>query len=152
MATILDLIVKLDKRGYERPIIWNSNNYMTEQSLGLLTGVADLHLADFKYGNNECAEELSGIKNYREVITRNLKAERGVADILIRHLVLPGHVECCTSKVIEWCSENIPDAGFNLMFQYHPEYHAFEHPVINRYLSSREIDRAIELKNEAGLY
>lgn len=151
MTTILGMLLKLDKRGYRRPIVWNSNNYLSNEALDLLTGIADLHLADFKYGNSECAEELSGIKNYWKIITRNLKIERDVADILIRHLVLPGHVECCTVKIVEWCRDNIPHARFNLMFQYHPENKAFDHPVINRYLTKREMDRAMVLKNEAGL-
>ncbi|MCX6647477.1 MAG: radical SAM protein, partial [bacterium] len=86
-----------------------------------------------------------------EIITRNLPMERDVADILIRHLVLPGHVECCTSKIIEWMKQNLPDARFNLMFQYHPEHLAHDHPVIGRYLLSEERERAMELKNNAGL-
>lgn len=151
MATILRLIVDLEKGGYRRPIVWNSNNYMTVDSLELLTGVADVHLADFKYGNSECAKELSGIKGYWDVITRNLLIEREVSEILIRHLVLPGHVECCTAKLIEWTRDNLPNARFNLMFQYHPEYLAHEHPVVNRYLTDDERTRAMKLKTESGL-
>ena len=151
MASILEVLEVLAKRGYRRPIVWNSNNYMTVESVELLIGVADLHLADFKYGNSICAEEMSGIKKYWEIVTRNLLMEREVADILIRHLVLPGHVECCTSKVIAWMKENLPDARFNLMFQYHPEHLAVGHPVIGRFLSDEERESAMRMKIKAGL-
>jgi putative pyruvate formate lyase activating enzyme len=151
LATILKLLADLAALGYKRPIVWNSNLYGTPEALELLTGVADVHLADFKYGTNECAEELSGIKRYRDVITRNLLAVKPVSDILIRHLVLPGHVECCTARVVEWVAENLPTARFNLMFQYHPDYRADEKPSINRFLTSDERDRAVELTADAGL-
>jgi len=151
LANVLDILIALASRGYSRPIVWNSNLYMTPDALELLTGVADVHLADFKYGTNECGKKLSGIDNYWDVVTRNLLAVSPVSDIIIRHLVLPGHLECCTARVVEWTSKNLPDARFNLMFQYHPDYRAGEHPEINRFLSDKERERALELAREAGL-
>ncbi|MFH1675517.1 MAG: radical SAM protein, partial [bacterium] len=151
IASILDLLIMLASFKYKRPIVWNSNLYMTPEALSLLSGVADVHLADFKYGSNECGEEYSGVKNYWDVITRNLLAVEPVSDILIRHLVLPGHIECCTSKIIKWVAENLPDARFNFMFQYRPEYKATNHAVIGRYLTDSEKTRATELASDAGL-
>jgi len=151
MATILNLLVDLAKLGYARPIVWNSNIYMTPEALELLTGVADVHLADFKYGGNECGKELSGIDRYWDVVTRNLLIVKPVSDILIRQLVLPGHVECCTGRIVEWCRDNIPDARFNLMFQYHPDYRAGGHPVLSRFLTDNERARAVELASGAGV-
>jgi len=151
LPNILGPLIDLAKKSYSRPIVWNSNLYMTPDAISLLTGVADLHLADFKYGSNECGEELSLVKGYRDVITRNLLAVKPVSDILIRHLVLPGHVECCTKEICSWVSENLPDAIFNLMFQYHPEYRAHENPTINRFLSGEEKEKALRLASSAGL-
>jgi len=151
LAAILEMLVKLENRGYSKPIVWNSNLYMTPEALQLLTGVADVHLADFKYGTNECGSELSKVNRYYDVITRNLLAVRPVSDILIRHLVLPGHVDCCTSKIVEWTRDNLPDARFNLMFQYHPDYMAESHPVLSRYLSYEERAEATRLAYSAGL-
>ena len=151
LATILTLLVSLAALKYSRPIVWNSNAYGSDEAIELLTGVADLHLADFKYGSNECGAELSLVKGYRDIITRNLLAVKPVSDILIRHLVLPGHIECCTAKIVEWVAENLPDAVFNLMFQYHPEYRASENETINRYLSVEERVRATDLATDAGV-
>lgn len=151
MHSILGMLVELAARDYARPIVWNSNLYLTETALDLLTGIADVHLADFKYGNNDCGKELSKVDNYWDIITRNLSKVYNVSDIMIRHLVLPDHIECCTEKIINWCSENIPDARFNLMFQYHPEYRAAEFPTINRYLSHFEKEKATQLAIKAGV-
>ncbi len=126
------------------PIVWNSNTYASIESMELLKGFADLHLADFKYGNDQCAREISGVDNYWEVVTRNLSFAHTNSDILIRHLVLPGHVECCTVPVAKWCAENIPDCGFNLMFQYHPMWKAYNHPQLCHSLSDKDIFDAME--------
>ncbi len=53
------------------PIVWNSNFYMSKTAMELLSGVVDVYLSDFKYGNNKCAERLSKVKNYFEVVSRN---------------------------------------------------------------------------------
>ncbi|MEM4207281.1 MAG: hypothetical protein QXW96_01490, partial [Candidatus Nitrosocaldus sp.] len=42
-------------------------------------------------------------------------------DMVIRHLIMPGHVECCTKPVLEWVADNMPEALINIMDQYRPE-------------------------------
>jgi len=133
------------------PIVWNSNMYLTEESMRLLDGVVDLYLTDFRYGNNTCAEELSDVKNYFEVVSRNhLLAEKN-ADVIIRHLVIPDHVECCTYPILKWISENLKKCVVNVMFQYRPEYKAMDNPRIDRYLTYEEQKRALEIAEEFNI-
>jgi putative pyruvate formate lyase activating enzyme len=40
---------------------------------------------------------------------------------MIRHLVMPNHVECCTAPVLAWLAEHMPDVPVNVMDQYHPD-------------------------------
>ena len=63
------------------PIVWNSNMYLSEDAMNLLQGFVDLYLTDYKYGNDPCAEKLSGISNYSEVIRRNHE----IAQYIWRH-------------------------------------------------------------------
>ena len=42
------------------PIVWKSNFHETPESLELLKSVVDVYLADFKFGNNDCASRLAG--------------------------------------------------------------------------------------------
>jgi putative pyruvate formate lyase activating enzyme len=134
------------------PQVWNSNMYCSEETMALLEGAVDVYLADMRYGNDECAVRLSSAPGYRETVTRNFLHANTTADLLVRHLVLPGHLECCTKPIIEWCAVNLgKDVRFNLMFQYRPENHAREHNDINRNLSLKERKRAREIASDAGL-
>jgi putative pyruvate formate lyase activating enzyme len=145
---ILDVLIECNAK---IPVVWNSNMYMTEEVLNLLDGVVDVYVADFKYGNNECAEELSEVKNYFEIITRNhLLAEKN-ANLIIRHLVLPSHTECCTYPILKWISKNMDNPAVDVSFHYRPEYKAMENSRISRYLTQEEQNRALEIAKEFGI-
>jgi putative pyruvate formate lyase activating enzyme len=133
------------------PIIWNSNMYHSEEASELLEGIIDVFLADFRYGNDRCAKKYSDINNYTEIVKRNFKKVYQHSDIIIRHLVLPKHLECCTKPVIEWTVENIPHVRFNLMFQYTPFYKSCEYPEINRKLGLDEQEKSIEIAKNYGI-
>jgi putative pyruvate formate lyase activating enzyme len=131
------------------PILWNSNMYMTEKTMDILDGVVDVYLADFKYGPQECAERLSKVANYWEVVTRNHLIAARQAELTIRQLVLPNHVECCTIPILEWVAENIKDKCLvNIMDQYRPCYLAREYPEISRGITDEEYQLALEKAKE----
>ncbi|HII91607.1 MAG TPA: radical SAM protein [Methanosarcina sp.] len=133
------------------PVIWNSNMYHSPEVAELLEGVVDVYLGDFKYGNNACARKYSKIKNYLEIVQPNFEFAYETAEILLRHLVLPGHLECCTKPIAEWVAKHIPQIRFNLMFQYRPCYRAMEYPEIGRLLTPEEEAKAIKIVREAGI-
>lgn len=114
------------------PVVWNSNFYMSTEAVHLLDGFSDLFLTDFKYGNDDCAMRLSGIKNYWKTVTRNHKMAWNVGDMIVRHLVLPNHVECCSKPILKWISRNLGlEVVLNIMGQYRPVYRASEHADIS---------------------
>jgi len=121
--------------------LWNSNFYLTEESLDLIIDFMDFWLPDLKYGNNKCAEKYSGIKCYWDVLTRNLKRihDDGSGEIIIRHLVMPNHVECCSKPILDFIRKEIPKSVVNIMGQYRPEYKAREYPEIARRPTAEEI-------------
>ncbi len=110
------------------PQLWNSNMYLTPEALDLIKDVIDIWLPDFKYGNNKCAKRLSLVPKYVEVVTRNLRIAYRNGDMIIRHLVLPNHIDCCTKPVLKWISENTPKAIVNIMDQYRPEHKVLSNP------------------------
>jgi putative pyruvate formate lyase activating enzyme len=82
----------------------------------------DVWLPDFKFGPGRCAIALARTPRYWESVTENLLLLRGWGeDFTIRHLVMPGHVECCTRPVLEWVAREMPAAPVNIMDQYRPE-------------------------------
>jgi len=134
------------------PVVWNSNSYYSEETAKLLAGFADVYLLDFKYGNNRCAEKISNAPNYWEACTRNHLYGKRYGELIIRVLVLPEHLECCTKIILNWISNNLgSNTRTNVMFQYRPEWRAHEVPELRRRLNSAEMKRAIELAKEAGL-
>ena len=133
--------------------LWNSNFYLTEESLSLIINFMDFWLPDFKYGNNKCAEKYSGIKNYYDVITRNLKKihDEGSGEIIIRHLVMPNHIECCTKPILEFIAKEVPKCVVNVMGQFRSEYKASLYPEITRRPSSKEMHEAKDLADKLGI-
>ncbi len=135
--------------------LWNSNFYNSLPVIELLIEVMDLWLPDFKYGCNECGEKYSGVKNYWDILTRNLKYiyDWGSRDVIIRHLVMPGHIECCTEPILKWIAKEIPDVVVNIMGQYHPDYLVNERnfPEINKRVSRIEMTRAFTLAEDLGI-
>ena len=136
------------------PMVWNSNLYDSVQTMSLLKGLIDVWLPDFKYGNNKCALRYSKVRGYFDVVTRNLKmlSDWG-EEVIIRHLILPNHVECCTIPVISWIKDNmnLEKVRLNLMDQYRPEYKAFNYPEISRQIKREEWRKALGFAKEAKI-
>ncbi len=133
------------------PQVWNSNMYMSEEAMELLHGIVDVYLTDFKFGNDECAKRLSQVPEYTRVVRRNHLRARENGEMIIRHLVLPGHVECCTRPVLNWIAENLADVKVNVMSQYRPEFRAGNYPEIAHSLSMKEFEMAVGIASELGL-
>lgn len=144
---LLYILQVLKKLNDNTPQVWNSNMYCSVKSMKILNGIIDLYLTDFKYGNNTCAKRLSKVDSYMEIVTRNHKIAYDNAEMIIRHLVMPNHVECCSKPIMKIISEHLPNACVNIMAQYRPEYHACHHKDINRNVS---IDEVLEVKKYAS--
>jgi putative pyruvate formate lyase activating enzyme len=145
LCGILELIAPI--RSKVR-VVWNSNMYFSEDCGRLLEGVADVYLADFKCGSAKCAKEMLGAGDYLETVRRNLLFASRTADLIVRHLVLPGHSKCCRDPVLRWLKENLPAVKLSLRGEYMPPPEARKSPA--SYLREREFraaeDRARELE------
>lgn len=128
--------------------LWNSNFYLTDKALSLIIDLIDFWLPDFKYGNNICGKKYSGIDSYFDFVSRNHKRvhDEGSGEIIIRHLVMPGHIECCSKPILDYIAQELPNAVVNIMSQYRPQWKSFEYPEINRRPSSQEM---LDVKNYA---
>ncbi|MFX1324307.1 MAG: radical SAM protein [Promethearchaeota archaeon] len=133
--------------------LWNSNLYLTDKALSLIIDLIDFWLPDFKYGNNDCAKKYSGIDNYYDIISRNHKRihDEGSGEMIIRHLVMPGHIDCCTKPIFDYVAKEIPKAVVNIMGQYRPQYKAYQYPEINRRPTSQEMQEAKSYAKSLGI-
>ncbi len=131
--------------------VWNSNMYLSEKAMTLLDGTIDIYLTDLKYGNDACALRLSGCKDYLRIVTRNHLLAAGQCEVIVRHLMLPGHLECCTLPVLDWLAEHMPTASVNIMAQYHPEHKARDHPELRGRVSREDYEAAVDHACRKGL-
>ena len=147
---ILDVLNILDTN---LPQVFNSNMYFSLEALELLDGVVDLYLSDFKYGNSKCGKRLSKVKDYFEIVSRNHKLVNKNTDMIIRHLILPGHYECCTVPIIMWIAEHldVSRVKMNIMAQYHPEHNAWDYEELQDSIDMKHYFRAKDLAKEYGI-
>jgi putative pyruvate formate lyase activating enzyme len=141
------------------PLIWNSNMYCTKETMSILADLIDLWLPDFKFWRDECAKRLMWVgakASYPEIAKRNhiFAAEHG--SMIIRHLIMPGHVECCTKPILDFISETIGEKVLvNVMAQYHPSNlvtrNPDKYPEIARRPTRNEIQDAYNHARTLGL-
>lgn len=131
--------------------VWNSNMYLSKEAMSLLDGTMDVHLTDLKFGNDDCALRLCGASEYMKVVTRNHMAAASQCEVIVRHLMLPGHLECCTVPVLDWLAENLPGAPVNVMAQYRPEHRACEFSELRKRLPRSDHIKAVEHARRMGL-
>jgi putative pyruvate formate lyase activating enzyme len=111
-----------NKRLFNSPQLWNSNFFMSNEAMCILRSLIDVWLPDFKFGPGKCALDLSRTPWYWETVTNNLRlVHEWGEDFVIRHLVMPNHVECCTKPVLDWIAKNMPNVPINIMDQYYPD-------------------------------
>ncbi len=130
--------------------------YISLEALELIVDLIDIWLPDFKYGSNECALRLSAAPRYWEVVTRNLKTSSSHGDMIVRHLVLPGHLECCTRRVLRYISTELPRDRIlvNIMDQYRPMHMVSRYKrwrELKRRPARREVEEARQAADELGL-
>lgn len=116
------------------PVVYNCGGYESVESLRRLEGLVDIYLPDFKYSDCALSQALSGCADYPEVAKAALQEmfrqtgpavyENGqmLRGVLVRHLVLPGHVENSLG-VLDSLAELFPQGGvpISLMSQYVPD-------------------------------
>ncbi|NUP99602.1 MAG: radical SAM protein, partial [Armatimonadetes bacterium] len=107
----------------DRPLVWNTHSYLTPAQARLLEGVVDGFVADLKFGPGACGERLAGIKGYWPAATATLgRLAAFNSRLLLRHVLLPGHLECCARPVVDWLLQQpwLAAAAARVLVQYEP--------------------------------
>jgi len=133
-------------------LVWKTNAHGSAQARELLAGMFDVWVADFKFGNDRCAERLAKVRDYVGVAAENLLWAQENVGLIVRHLLMPGHVECCWKPVAEWLAANLPGAKINLRSGFWPAWHASRHPELARpSVSATDDEKAHAIAEELGL-
>ena len=144
------------------PVVWNCGGYERVETLRALEGRVDVYLPDLKYADSALSAGLSGAPDYFETATtaieemfrqtgpyviKNGLLHRGV---LIRHLVLPGHMEN-TRRCIDWIARTFRpgEVLFSLMSQYTPQPGV--EGLLGRRVTRGEYRTAVEYMRNCGI-
>ncbi len=161
---VIDIIEQLWEKGYKPVIVWNSNGYECVETLKIITPYIDVFLPDFKYGLDDVALALSGIKNYSSIAMAAIKEmyyQKGNAlhindadeleqGLIVRHLVLPNHVEN-SLKALELLADEIsPRISVSLMAQYYPPEQINLPETLRRKLYADEYQTVVDRMNALG--
>ena len=133
------------------PVVWKSDFHATPEAFELLDGVVSTYVADFKFGNDACAVRLAGVERYTAIVTRNLRLAASQTDLIVRHLLMPGHFDCCFRPVAEWLRDHLPEVKFSLRDGYLPRWQAKRYPDLAVPLSADEAHRARDYVEQLGL-
>jgi len=110
------------------PAVLNSNFYLTQEAIDLLAGVIDIYLPDLKFGppttSADCGVEIGGMDGYWGVVTAAIDSLIGRGErVIVRHLLMPGHFDCCTLPIFDWLAHR-PSVQVSLLTQYVAPAHA----------------------------
>ncbi len=89
------------------PVVYNTSGFESASALVLVDGLVDIYLSDFKYAFAHSARELSRVPEYPKIAlsaieemckqvgkpTFDKKTGLMTKGVIVRHLVLPGHIE-----------------------------------------------------------
>lgn len=134
------------------PVVWNTNAYYSEKAAELIKGIVDVYLLDFRYFSDKCAVRLSSAPNYPEVAKRNHLIANKDAEILVRLLLMPNHLDCDAKPVLRWIKENLdPDTRLNILPQYRPCWLSSKFKEIDRPLRLEEYEQMVAYAKNLGL-
>jgi putative pyruvate formate lyase activating enzyme len=164
---ILEALPYAIEWGLRLPLVYNTSAYDSLHSIGLMDGVADLYMPDFKLWDPERARRYLLAPDYPEAARRVIRAmheqvgelrvnEDGLAvrGVLLRHLVMPGLLDD-TREIMRSIVGLSADTYVNLMDQYYPAWKAKtegKYQDINRKVQAVEMETAYAHARAAGLW
>lgn len=161
---IRNAIIIAKQKGLKIPVIYNTNGYERVETIKSLEGLIDVYLPDFKYGNDDIAKKYSATINYTQNAISAIKEmyrqvgnarfdKHGIIQkgLIIRHLVLPNNIDN-TKSVLKLIATNMDKEVYvSLMGQYIPKDEALKCEELNRRITEKEYDEAIDYFFEVGL-
>ena len=145
------------------PVVWNSGGYERVETLKRLEGLVSVYLPDLKYIDPALSRRYSGAADYFEYAgpaLMEMLRQTGparldddgimVSGTIVRHLILPGHVEE-SKQVLSWIAQKLPGAWVSLMAQYMPMGAVEGLDEMNRRVMRDEYDEICEHMFDLGL-
>lgn len=154
-------LILAKKQGLTIPIVYNTSGYEKVSSLKSLEGLIDIYLPDFKYYDNNLGK-YSNVSNYYDIATKAIEEmyrqvgkpkynnELLIKGLIVRHLVLPGHIED-SKKIIKYLYTKYHDnIILSIMNQYTP-IKELKYKELNRRVTMQEYNELIDYAYDLGV-
>lgn len=134
--TVREAVMLAREQGLVLPIVWNTSGYETVDAVRANDDIVDVYLTDFKYADADLGRRYSRVGDYPERALEALDAmvevvgepvcdvyrseERMARGVIVRHLLLPGHLED-SKRVVDLLQRRYGNSiRLSLMNQYTP--------------------------------
>lgn len=169
---IVPAVAAARKQGLKLPIVWNTSGYETVETVRNLADTVDVWLVDFKYAAGETAAAYSHAPDYPEIAIAAIDEmlaisgepqydefdgqERMTKGVIIRHLLLPGHVEESALAVSLLHERYDQRARLSIMNQYTPVISpdspaAMRYPNLLERVDDEYYDALLDFADELGV-
>lgn len=159
---IKEAIIIAEHKGLTIPIVYNTSSYEKVDTLRSLEGLIDVYLPDLKYYDNNLGIKYSKCNDYFYYATNaieemyrqvgKVKIINGIIKkgLIVRHLVLPGHIED-SKKIIKYLYNKYGDNIYiSIMNQFTP-VNKTSYSNLNRTLTEEEYDEVIDYAYDLGV-
>ncbi len=159
------IITGLHARGLRPVTVMNTGAYDTVATLRDLADLVDVYLPDLKYLDDDLAARCSDARDYPDVARsalHEMHRQKGsylfcdddghaTAGLIVRHLVLPGHVEY-SKRCLEFIARELsPAVHVSLLAQYRPTPAVSHDPDLGRRLHADEYAEVVAHLHALGL-
>lgn len=160
------IIDSLRQEGLNPTFVYNTNAYDKAEEIRSLENFIDIYLPDLKYLDNEMSRSFSGASNYPQYAIAAIREmyrqkgstlhfdehEQATCGLIIRHLILPGHLEN-SKAVLKWIAwELSPSVAISLMAQYYPANKTVNDAVLGREITLEEYEDIVNELETLGFY
>lgn len=162
---IIDALYKAKNNGLKLPIVYNTSGYEKVETLKSLNGLIDIYLPDLKYFSSDLGMRYSNAPDYfeqataaidemyRQVGTPVFNETTGMMKkgLIVRHLVLPGHV-ADSKEIVKYLFKTYGHNIFiSIMNQYTPVITDASFPELHRCITPEEYDEVVDFAISLGV-
>ncbi|RRJ94276.1 4Fe-4S cluster-binding domain-containing protein [Opitutaceae bacterium TAV4] len=153
LPDILDLVAHLPD---DTPLVWKTNGRASPLARAWLANLFDTWIVDYKFGNDACAARLAAsppgyTATLRDNLLRACPRFSTTPPLIVRHLLMPGHVECCWRPIATWLSAHLPGVPVSLRTGFWPAWQSRRHPELTRTCNAHETALARDIAREHQL-
>lgn len=172
--SIIKAVKKAKNQGLKIPIVYNTSCYERIETLKSLEEIVDIYLPDMKYTDSVYSAKYSNAPDYfkaakaalaemvrqqpvpafadeYEADKRGIEKNMMTKGVIVRHMLLPGLIKD-TKAVIKYLYETYGnDIYISIMNQYTPMPFVKNISELNRKVTKREYDKAVDYAIELGV-